>query len=316
MAKQILTAAEIEATLSDNDILDIVLDAEQEVVEAVQDCIDGHILPLIVKGPPGVGKSQLVEEMTIAAGIVSTDFLGSSWSAPDKDSGMPAYPYHCDNLVTVKGALMRGADYSVWALAADLYANKDGGVICLDDNDTILRDKTACALIMKATEQRAVKPVSYIKANSTHELQMYGVESTFNVNTSIIILTNLDMEEDIRIANQKQKDGTPKKEHISRWEAFISRGKYIDLQMNSPRSIRVYCEHKIEEVKMLSDSGYLERTCGRSLTKKESAEALKWIRQNQSKLSNTLDLRTYNKLASIMIRRANWQKSAEVSLLA
>jgi hypothetical protein len=316
MAKQILTAAEIEATLSDNDILDIVLDAEQEVVEAVQDCIDGHILPLIVKGPPGVGKSQLIEEMTIAAGIVSTDFIGSSWSAPDKDSGLPAYPYHCDNLVTVKGALMRGADYSVWALAADLYANKDGGVICLDDNDTILRDKTAGALIMKATEQRAVKPVSYIKANSTHELQMYGVESTFNVNTSIIILTNLDMQEEIRIANLNQKSGKAKKDHVSRWEAFISRGKYIDLQMNSPRSIRVYCEHKIESVKMLTESAYLERTCGRSLTKKENTEALKWIRQNQSRLNKTLDLRTYNQLASIMIRRANWQKSAEVSFLS
>lgn len=311
-----LTAEQIEATLSDNDILDIVLDAEQEVVEAVQDCIDGHILPLIIKGPPGVGKSQLIEEMTISAGIESTDYLSSSWSAPDKDSGLSAYPYHCDNLVTVKGALMRGADYSVWALAADLYANKDRGIICLDDNDAILRDKTAGALMMKATEQRAVKPVSYIKANSTHELQMYGVEPTFNVNTSIIILTNLDMEEDIRIANQNQKLGKPKKEHISRWEAFISRGKYIDLQMNSPRSIRVYCEHKIESVKMLTGSAYLERTCGRSLTKKENAEALKWIRQNQSRLSSTLDLRTYNKLASIMIRRANWQKSAEVSLLS
>jgi hypothetical protein len=67
---------------------------------------------------------------------------------------------------------------------------------------------------------------------------------------------------------------------------------------------------------MLTDSGYLERTCGRSLTKKESAEALKWIRQNQSRLNKTLDLRIYNQLASIMIRRANWQKSAEVSFLS
>jgi hypothetical protein len=316
MAKQ-LTQQEIESTMSDEDILEIVLDAEQEVIEAVQDCIDGHILPLIIKGPPGVGKSQLIEEMTIAAGVFSTDFLSSSWSAPDKDSGMPAYPYHCDNLVKVPGALMRGADYSIWALAADLYANKDSGIICFDDNDTILRDKVAGALIMKATEQRAIKPVSYPKANSTHELQMYGVEPTFNVNTSIIILTNLDMEEQIRIANEKEKEGKgTKKDYISRWEAFISRGKYIDLQMNSPRSIRVYCENKINSVNMLTASAYLERTCGRSLTKAENKEALKWIRQNQARLSNALDLRTYNKLASIMIRRSNWQKSAEVSLLS
>jgi hypothetical protein len=124
------------------------------------------------------------------------------------------------------------------------------------------------------------------------------------------------MQEEIRIANLNQKSGKAKKDHVSRWEAFISRGKYIDLQMNSPRSIRVYCEHKIESVKMLTESAYLERTCGRSLTKKENTEALKWIRQNQSRLNKTLDLRTYNQLASIMIRRANWQKSAEVSFLS
>jgi hypothetical protein len=315
MAKH--TQQDIESTMSDEDILEIVLNAEQEMIEAMEDAIAGHINPLIIKGPPGVGKSQLVEEMTIAAGIVSTDFIASEFSPPDKDSGMPAYPYHCDYLHTNKGALMRGADYSVWAFVADLFANKEAGIICFDDNDTILKDRNAVALLMKATEQRATKPVSYPKANSTHELQMYGVKSTFNVETPIIILTNLDMEEQIRIANEKQDQGKGiKKDYIARWEALKSRGKYIDLQMNSPRSIRVYCENKIRNVKMLTNSAWLEKTCGRSLTEDEQEIALKWIRKNQAKLKEALDLRTYNKLASIMLRRDNWEKSAEVSLLS
>lgn len=299
--------------MSDEDILEIVLNAEQEMVEAMEDAIAGHINPLIIKGPPGVGKSQLVEEMTIAAGIISTDLISSDFSPPD--SG-PAYPYQCDYLQTQKGFLMRGADYSVWAFVADLFANKDSGGICLDDNDTILKDKNFVALLMKATEQRATKPISYPKANSTHELQMYGVKSSFTVETPIIILTNLDMEEQIRLANEKQDHGKGvKKDYISRWEALISRGKYIDLQMNSPRSVRVYCENKIRSVSMLTDSAWLEKTCGRSLTEEEQEQALKWIRKNQSKLKNPLDLRTYNKLANTMLRRPNWEKSAEVSLL-
>jgi hypothetical protein len=303
---------DIEATMSDEDILEIVLNAEQEMIEAMEDAIAGHINPLIIKGPPGVGKSQLVEEMTILAGIISTDFISSDFSPPT--SG-PAYPYQLDYLQTQKGALMRGADYSVWAFVADLYANRETGLICLDDNDTILKDKNFVALLMKATEQRAVKPISYPKANSTHELQMYGVKSSFNVETPIIILTNLDMEEQIRLANEKQNDGRGmKKDYISRWEALKSRGKYIDLQMNSPRSIRVYCENKIRNVNMLTNSAWLEKTCGRSLTEEEQEVALKWIRKNQSKLKDPLDLRSYNKLASIMLRRPNWEKSAEVSL--
>lgn len=308
-----LEAQERESTLSDNDILDIVLDAEQEVIEAMEDVMDGHLNPLIIRGPAGVGKSQLVEEMTIRKNIISTDFIGSTFISPEEG---PSYPYHCDDIRTQPGALMRGADYAVWAFVADLFANQEQGAICLDDNDSILRDKNFCALVLKATEQRKTNLISYPKAITTHELQMYGVKSTFQVNTPIIILTNLDMQEQIRTANQKERNGkAAKKDYISRWEALESRGKYIDIQMNSPRSIRVYCENKIKTVNMLTENAWLEKTCGRSLTNDEQEQALKWVRHNQSKLKKPLDLRTYNKLASIMIRRENWIKSAEVSFL-
>ena len=46
---------EKESTLSDQDILDIVLDAEQQMTEALEDVLAGLINPLIIKGPPGVG---------------------------------------------------------------------------------------------------------------------------------------------------------------------------------------------------------------------------------------------------------------------
>lgn len=301
-----------EEFLSDNDILNVVLDAEQQMIEALEDTIGGIVNPLIIKGPPGVGKTEAVKIATRQAGIVSTDFLSSIWSERPKDE--PAYPYNCDILKTAPGALVRGADYSKWALAADLYANKDSGILCLDDNDSILKDKDAVAMIMSATEQSIDRSVKYIKANSTHELQMYGVEPAFKIKTPLIILTNMDMKLMIQLANADKKKIKP--DHIPRWEALLSRGTYIDLQMNSPRSIRVYCEYKINKVKMLTNSSWLEEKHGRSLTKKEADECMKWIRLNQGKLSEPLDLRTYNKVAGMMLSRAKtWEQSSKIRLL-
>jgi hypothetical protein len=309
-----LEELEKESTLSDQDILDIVLDAEQQMTEALEDVLAGLINPLIIKGPPGVGKTEAVKIATRQAGIKSTDFLSSSWSKPDEDTGVSAYPYHCDNLVTVNGALIRGSDYSKWALAADLYANKDSGILCLDDNDSILKDKDAVSMIMQATEQSTERTVKYTKANSTHELQMYGVEPTFQVSTPMIILTNMDMKAMITHANLDKKKIKP--DHITRWEALVSRGTYIDLKMNSPRSVRVFCEHKIKQVKMLTESKWLEEKFGRALTKAEAEQCMKWIRANQGKLADPLDLRTYNKVAGIMINRnKTWEQSAKVRFL-
>jgi len=307
-----------EEYLSDNDILDIVLDAEQQMEEALEDVINGVINPLIIKGPPGCGKSEAVKIATRQAGIVSTDYLASSWEKPTEDEikhGTPTFPYYCTKKATVSGALIRGADYSKWALAADLYANKDSGLLCLSDNDSILKDKDAVAMIMDASEQSTERTVKYVKANSTHELQMYGVEPTFQVSTPLIILTNMDMKKmiDVAVATANKK---PLPDHIERWRALISRGTYIDLQMNSPRSIRVFCEHKIKQTNMLTNSSWLEEKFGRSLTKEESEQCMHWIRHNQGKLADPLDLRTYNKVAGIMLNRnKTWEQSAKVRFL-
>ena len=132
-----LEELEKESTLSDQDILDIVLDAEQQMQEALEDVLAGLINPLIIKGPPGVGKTESVKIATRQAGIKSTDLLSSVFSKHSDDdikAGMSTYPYRCDHIVKVNGALIRGSDYSKWALAADLYANKDSGIFFFFSN--------------------------------------------------------------------------------------------------------------------------------------------------------------------------------------
>ena len=96
----------------------------------------------------------------------------------------------------------------------------------------------------------------------------------------------------------------------------MDRGLYIDVGMNTPRSIRVYCEHKINKVNMLTESAWLEKQYGRCLTKKENEQVLKWVREHQGKLAQPLSLRTYNSVAGVFIKRnKTFEKSAQTRFL-
>lgn len=317
-AKQI----ELDQYKTDQEILNEILDKFQEYEEALDDVMDGIINPLIVKGPPGVGKSEGVIIASKQAGIKSVDLISSEWEKWTKQEqeelGIGAYPYKLVKEDIVDGALIRGADYGIWQLVTDLYANRDNGLLCLDDNDPILKDNVAMALLMKATEQKAEREITYGKAASTDELQLRGVKPRFMTKCPIIILSNIDFDLHIRHANQKEKEtGKPKPNYIARWEALMhSRGKFIDLRMNTPKRIRIYCEHLIRSTKMLEKSEWLTSKCGRALTNKEVEQVLDWVRKNQPYLRTRLDLRMYNKVAMKFLKRNNnWEESARIDFL-
>lgn len=307
---------------TDDEILNEILEQFQEYEEALEDVMDGIINPLIVKGPPGVGKSEGVTIASKQAGIKSLDLVSSEfekWTKREQEElNIGAYPYKLIREEIIDGALIRGADYGVWQLVTDLYANRESGLLCLDDNDDILKDNVAMALLMKATEQKAEREITYGKAASTDELQLRGVKPRFITKCPIIILSNIDFDLHIQHANQQeQKTGKPKHSYIARWEALMhSRGKFIDLRMNTPKRIRIYCEHLIRSTKMLEKSDWLIQNHGRGLTSAEVEEVMAWVRKNQPFLKVRLDLRTYNKVASKFLRRQkNWQESARIDFL-
>ena len=311
-----------DSNKTDQEILEEILSQFQEYEEALEDVMDGTINPLIIKGPPGTGKSESVEIAARQAGIVSTDYIASDWERATKDEikdGIhPLYPYKLMREEKVDTALIRGADYGVWQLVTDLYANRNSGILCLDDNDDILKDNVFMALLMKATEQKAKRPIKYGKAQSTDELLIRGIKASFETQCPVIILSNIDFDQHIRHANQKEAEtGKPAPSYIKRWEALMhSRGKFIDLKMNTPQRVRIYCEHKIRQVKMLENSRWLKDMFGRALTHNESEEVIAWVRKNQPHLKTKLDLRTYNKVAATYLKRNDkWQESSRVSLL-
>jgi len=301
-----------EGLLSDNDILDIVQEKQQQLQEAIEDWQSGLINLLIVRGPPGTGKTETFKEMTVKHGIVSTDIVSTVFEIGEEGKPVPV-----GEMTTVKGALVRGADYSNWALHADLYANKDHGLLVLDDNDNILKDPAGGALIMKATEQKTKREITFTKAMRIAELVDRGVPPVFETNCGIAILSNVDMKAAIAAAAAAQKkSGKMPSMQVTRFAAMLSRGQYIDLALNTPRAVRVFCEEKIKSCKILTKSNYLNEKFGRSLTKSEEATVLKWVRFNQGKLSEALDLRTYNKVAMLMLsRNSTWEQSSKVRLL-
>jgi hypothetical protein len=304
-----------EDFLSDSDILDIVLEKEQQMVEAIEDVSNGLINPLIIKGPPGTGKTETIAQLTKKAKVKSYDLISSTFEEPPK--GAPTYPHDLVSLKEVDGALVRSGDYSTWALFADLYANRQGGILCLDDNDSILTDEAAVAILQKATEQKSIREVTYTKAAKIHDLALRAVPPVFDTACPVIILTNMDIKGTIAYQRQREKaKGTMPAKYIKRWEALLSRGSYIDLGMNTPRSIRVFCEYKIKQANILTKSGFLNDKFGKSLTKQEMEEVLKWVRFHQGELAQPLDIRTYNKVAVMMLnRKSGWEKSAKISLL-
>lgn len=313
---------ELDQYKTDEEILNEILDRFQEYEEALEDVMDGIINPLIVKGPPGVGKSEGVSIASKQAGIKSTDLISSEWEKWSKQEqeelGIGPFPYRLVKEDVVDGALIRGADYGVWQLVTDLYANRENGLLCLDDNDEILKDNIAMALLMKATEQKPEREITYGKAASTDELQIRGVKARFMTKCPIIILSNIDFDMHIQHANQKEKEtGKPKHSYIARWEALMhSRGKFIDLRMNTPKRIRIYCEHLIRSTQMLEKSDWLINQNGRALSKNEVEQVLTWVRKNQPYLKTRLDLRMYNKVAMKFLKRnSNWEESARIDFL-
>ena len=322
MLNKVMQKIEEDSYKSDQEILDEIIDKNDEFEEAVEDVIEGFTNVLIAKGPPGIGKTKSLEIATKLAGVVSTDMIAGEyqpWTKEEKEQlGVGSFPWKCLHEPKVDGALIRTGAYGCWQFVTDIFANRDSGALVIDDNDTVLKDDEFMSLIMNATEQEAFREIAYSKAASTNELQLRGVPARFTTKTPIIILSNIDFDMHIQHANaQEDKTGKPAPSYIKRWEALMhSRGKYIDLDMNTPQRVRLWCEHLIDRTKMLEQSEWLTSTVGRPCTPDEVEEVKSWVRRNQKHLKTRLDLRMYNKVASKLIRKGSkFERSAKIDFL-
>lgn len=306
--QQPLTLEQRMSMMSDQDIIEFAENKDLEYFEALEDVAKGYSTGVICIGPPGVGKTFDSEQVLAQAGVTHTDFLNSDW---EKVADSNPVEWECTRLETGAGPLVRASDYSEWALHADLFANRDGGVVMIDDNDSIMKNTTALSVMMKATEHKEKRPVDFTRAQFNTELSKYGVPAKFDFSGGIVILSNFPMKGIV----QQQYGSTKAKPFVTRWAALLDRMEYVDMEMNHPRAVRVYVEHKIRKSGMyLNPHGYIAKRFGRALTEVEQEQMLTWIRKNQYNFQLNLSLRTTNEVAALIVRtggvETEWQIKA------
>jgi len=305
---QQLTLEQRMNMMSDEDIVEFAKSKDLEYFEALEDVAKGYSQGVICIGPPGVGKTYESEKVLAGAGITHTDFLNSEWEkVPDSNP----VEWECTELSTGPGPLVRASDYSEWALHADLFANRNGGVVMIDDNDSIMKNTIALSVMMKATEHKAVRPVDFTRAQFNSELSKYGVPTKFDFSGGIVILSNFDMKGMV----QQSLGSTKAKPFVTRWGALLDRMEYVDMEMNHPRAVRVYIEYKIRHNAIYTNKkSYIAQKFGRPLTEAEQEAMLTWVRKNQYNFQLPLSLRTTNEIAALIVRtdgvETEWQIKA------
>jgi hypothetical protein len=294
--------------MSDQDIVNFSEEKFLEIKEALDELYNADITGLIVKGPPGIGKSFFCEEYLKKLGTKYKDLLQSKW---EKVADSNPVIWELVELEQGEGPLVRKSDSSEWSIFADLFANRnEGEILMLDDNDDIMKDVTGLSILMAATEHKMDKKVDFTKAQFNTELRKYGVPPKFSYNGGVLILTNFDMEGEVRkYANDDEKS---KPAHITRWEALLDRCDYIDMELDHPRVVRVYIENLIKKTGMYSKQlGYKAE---RLLTQEEVEMMMEWVRKNQINLKLSLTLRTTNELVKLISRYDNWMERANRKL--
>ena len=284
---------------SDAALLQVALDAEQEMLEKVQAVGEGYSAGLIISGPPGVGKSKTVKELLKS--MEGLEHVEDVFTEQDLDKDSPTYKKWFEIGRVVKpGPLTRKSRYAPWSLVRDLWRNRNpNNKIVIDDNDLALMDLNFTGIIMSATEQEPVREVHYT-AKKIQELECEGVPDMFNYEGGIIVLTNYNMRDCPR-----EGDNGFKKYH-ERWRAMVSRnaGQYVDMNMDD-RTLLIFLEHRIRETEMLLDSDYLEKTHKvRGITEAQQESVFAFVRElvSEDQLVQDLDLRVYNAIAGYVIR--------------
>ena len=200
---------------TDEEIAEKLTDRFDVLGQLADLAITGECKSLIVSGPPGLGKSFIVERNLRA------------WD--------PEETRH----TIVKGHV------SKTGLLRLLYQYREGGVIVFDDADSVFWDETSLSLMKSACDSTEIRRISYLAEvamvdDSSGDL----IPRQFEFNGVIVFITNMDFD---AMADSGHKLAP----HLS---AMMSRSHYIDLEMKTRRDYLIRIRQVIS-YGMLRDRG-------------------------------------------------------------
>ena len=206
------------ATQTDEERISEIAEKFEILENMTKACLNGDIRALIVSGPPGVGKSYIVEEQIERANL-----------------------FQQVANIKPKHEVVKGSATAI-GLYKKLYEYKDSNcVLVLDDCDAVLFDDIALNLLKGALDSGKARKISWLA--ESRALEREDVPKSFEFRGAVIFITNLKFDQ---VKSQKLKD------HL---EALHSRCHYLDLTLDTTRDKILRIKQIAQQGALFEDMG-------------------------------------------------------------
>lgn len=263
-----------DAGFTDEQIVDRINKKFQVMDRMVDGMMKGVIRSLIVSGAPGIGKTYGLEQKIRRA---------------HKEDGL-------------EYSIMRGT-CSAPGLYQALYNAKDGGIVVIDDCDSIFADEQAFNILKAALDTTNTRTIAWRKMSSwiydingqdAAAIEAVGdrFPNEFDFEGAIVFITNLDFRSMVKKATK----------HSAHFSALLSRSMYLDLTLRTHRA-RVL---RIKDVFF----GSMRKTLG--LSAAQGQELIDFVLDNADRLDE-LSLRTVKHIADMYLLGDDWRDLVEAT---
>lgn len=258
--------------LSDEEILDRIGKRVRVMDAITSSVIAGDVPSMVVYGAPGVGKSFTIMKALNDAAKAEVDF----------------------KFDVIKGSVTAAGLYRA------LFNQRNGGIVMLDDSDSIFKDEESLNLLKAALDSSDIRQLSWRKQSRWLEelaeengLRLEDVQD-FEFNGGVIFITNINLKE-------KSLDDSRMSPHYS---ALISRSFYVDLTTDSTRA-------RTLRVRQVFVDGTMATNLG--LDADQAEEIMEFISNNKDELLE-VSLRMANSIAKLYLADAGtWKEIVEVT---